>query len=72
MTETNACRFKNYKIIRFVSECKTQIYLYSNIPQPIRIRLVNMEIDKPMTKMLQLKISCFIIKLSVVPAKTRL
>lgn len=69
MTETNAFRFKNYKIIRFVSECK-KIYLHINIPQPIRIRLVNMEIDNPMTKMLQLKISCLIIKLSVVPAKT--
>lgn len=44
-------------------------YLHSNIPQPISMRLINIEIDSPMIKEIQLDISCFINRFSVVPAK---
>lgn len=44
-------------------------YLHSNIPQPINITLINIEIDSPMINEIQFDISCFINRFSVVPAK---
>lgn len=47
-----------------------ELYLHNTIPQTIKIRFNDMEIDSPMTKSVELGMSWFVNKCSALSAKT--